>query len=553
MLAIPFLPSLFPENVYAAPVTTPLKFVQVASPFHADRGYYWPEKADRELSVVYDSNLASYTQLDKGFRAGALAEIIASTKRGTNYNGQISLALDKNWNALAPYMNLITGLGMIANNEKHNATAATTASLPNMATAEKAGHAGSTDPRNPYSLDWFAEQYLNKVGAAPVFSALRMNLAYRHGQGYLHGEHNCYTFRGKDTSRGSRGQALHSPEMHDIAELELKLKNVGAANLDTRTISRRGLIDGVLADYNRILNHRRISSVDKERLSNAVELWHQAEARRTAGSTMACDLSALSRSDRPQATDATRASWEIYNNYTMDLLAAALHCGLTRVVTYVLSHAGVASYNYDIDDKRPPIPVKNAELYTGHDSYLAMHAHAHSNSNYHEIGKSMAMFRAARMAHFANRLRELKDENGLSLLESTLMYWGFEYAESGHNNIGTTSILIGKAGGRLQTGLHIDGLGAPVKGQYSRYFPNVSPLNKVHITVLRALGLTQEQIEAPTGTVGFGEYDLVKYDGNEATKYSNDHRTNGVQFGTENVSQWLTIEEKRKPIPILKT
>ena len=135
-------------------------------------------------------------------------------------------------------------------------------------------------------------------------------------------------------------------------------------------------------------------------------------------------------------------------------------------------------------------------------------------------------------------------------MDSTIMNWGFEFCEEGHNQCAGQSILLGKASGAWNTGMHIDAVGAfndpaRVVGDVYKVFNTSPPINKTFVTILRAMGLTQTQIEAPSGTVGFGEYGTSSVSGN-------DHRTSGWGFSTENSARFLTDTEKRKPLPILK-
>lgn len=505
VLAIPFLPSIFPDLANAAAAPAALKYIQVASPQHAQRKLFWPD--------LYTPN-APYTQLDAAFRSNSLVEII-------NKKGQLSAALNSKWNSLAPYMNLITGCCQNASNDKHNATWPTTASSPNRATAPDPEFPSSMDPINPYSLDWYAEKYLNAVGAPMLFPSLRTYLSYRHGtSGYLHYEHTNFCYKGPNPS--GRREAMVNREMNDVAELESLLASTGAATQDSASLNRLKLIDAVQEDYKRILNDRRISAVDKSRLSDAVELWNEAENRRKSLIPPSCSQSIAGA---PTANDNPRKTWQTYNEYLMDLLAASLSCGLTKVATCVIAHAG--------------------ELYANFNEYDRLHAVQHDPANNPTDSDNLGIWRADRVAYFANRIRSLTDENSQSLLNSTLMYWGWEYAEASHDPCGTTSILIGGAAGKLTTGLHISGLGQPGPTQnFYTVYPNLPPVNKVHVTILKAMGLTDSEIEI-NGQPGFGEYANVNVG-------SNDHRTSGIGFSNENRAQWYTVAEKRKPIPILK-
>ena len=56
---------------------------------------------------------------------------------------------------------------------------------------------------------------------------------------------------------------------------------------------------------------------------------------------------------------------------------------------------------------------------------------------------------------------------------------------------GKTVLTLGGAGGKIKTGMHVNAGGAPFQ--------------RAHITAMRAMGLTQAEIEI-AGKVGFGEY-----------------------------------------------
>jgi hypothetical protein len=503
-LSIPFLPSLLSSTAHAGPARK-LRYVQIASPFSTTRALFWPNPSSHvPVSPV--------TQLDETTKRQSLAEIIAAT--GSIAPGMTGAV----WNDLAPYLNVITGTNLNGSNDKHNSTSTTTASSPFDFQGDD--HPPNDNPAFPWSVDHFAEAALSS--SAHAFRALRTNLVHRHGEshGYLHDEYVHYCFAGPDLARP--GLATIVPEMFDAAELDVRLRGAASsAPDDPRRAARQKLIDAVRDDYRGLIAHRRLSALDRARLEAAVELWNEAENR--ARTTGMCALP-----DELEAAGEGRASWRDYHHYTMDLLAYALACDLTPVVTYVLMHGG---------DEFP----------LNYDQLLELHGGAHGNAENEERYEQMAAWRLDRFAHFGDRLRTLTDESGESLLESTVAYWGHEYADTGaHPHAGHTSILLGKAGGRLDTGNYLDVAGEPTGDDYYYVYENGVPLNRVLFTLVRALGVSQESLEATTGRVGFGEF-------GDAPCESNDHRP-GASFGFSNAGRgrYTSDVEKRKTLPIFR-
>jgi hypothetical protein len=520
-MAIPFLPSLLPELAHAAPPKN-VKYIQISSNFHPDPPFFLPNPSSHVPVVPWEKLGDGITK-----RQG-LAELIAA-------QGAIAPGLKgADWAALAPYLNLIFGSNLNGSNDKHHSTAGTTASSPH--DVDDNGLPSNHNPTFKYSLDHLVEKKL--ATPSHLFRALRTHLVYRHAQfddggqplpqsngvpnGYLHSEYTKYCFGGPDPN--APDFALTLPEMYDVAELELKLAGIASGDeVDPRRAARGKLIDAVLEDFHRLQQHPRLSQVDRHRLGDAVDLWNDAKNKLAAAGSCAFTPGA---DGVPSGTGGTRASWRVYHHYLMDLLGYALACGVTPVVTYVLNHA---------DDELP----------NDYDQLIHLHGAQHGSGEDHAYLLKMTEWRIARVAYFANQLRQLQDESGDSLLDSSLLYWNQEYAADSHSHAGHVSMLIGKAGGRLQTGSFLDVAGEPTAtSPYYQTYQDGIPLNRVLITILQACGLSTEEIEVG-GQPGFGEYGKFETE-------SNDHRP-GASFGWSNAGRhaYYSTEEKRKTLPIL--
>jgi hypothetical protein len=501
-LTIPFLSSLTKKTVQAQNPTR-LKYVIVASNFCADLVQALPFEADH-------LPLATVTQLDDATKRQALDEIVA--KRGF-----ITPAIrGAKWDRLRPYMNIIMGSAINGTNDKHNSCATTAASMPH--DVEQNGLPGNDNPVFKYSADYLAERLLKTP--AHAYGALRMNLAFRHGPdyGYIATEYQNYSFGGPRADKPGYADVLQP--MRDVAELEQKLATSGTGGDDPAVARRKKLIDVVREDYRSVIASPRLSRADRDRLQAAIDLWNDAENRLRRGSSCAPPtLMPVSGTDR--------ANWRVYHEYTMDLCCYALACEVTPVVSYALLHAS---------DDSPDT----------YDEQFQIHGNAHTGNYGGLIGDAFT-WRLERMAHFGNRLLDLKDETGAPLLDSTMLCWGHEYTFPGaHPNAGHWDLMLGKAGGHLDTGNYIDVMGEPtVKNFYSSYGDCV-PYNRLLLTSLMAIGYSNQSLEAITGSIGFGEY-------GDVAGGTNDHRQSASSgWNNTNRARFYSDSEKRKPLPILK-
>jgi hypothetical protein len=154
-------------------------------------------------------------------------------------------------------------------------------------------------------------------------------------------------------------------------------------------------------------------------------------------------------------------------------------------------------------------------------------------------------WRSDMVAYFMSLIDSLKDENGNSLLNSSLAVWAHTTGNANHDMLGHSLISVGSANGKIETGLHVDAGGAPV--------------NRFHITNMKALGLTQSDIEK-SGRAGFGEYSAQTFSAGsnlQNTEPENkDFPSNSPDsrvYTTTRKDFFFQDVEKRKAFPYLKT
>ena len=471
-MAIPFLPSLLPKAHAAG--TAPSKYVHIASNHCLPRELVTP--------LYKTPNAVPWVQKDADTKFQSLEAIKAM-------NGKLSTLLHEAWNPYVSKMNVITNTHSYLESVLH------TSSIFSACSNGKGDHAGPL-PGYFYSIDSLIEAAIAREGARPI-PTMRINLAGA-DLGYVNTV--CYTTEGGSEKKIAMLTSLQ----------QIKQKLAGSVGNpppeDPRVINRRKLVDSVMDEYKRLMGHRRISSVDKQRLGDAADLWNQFE-NRLGQAAVACSVPNLDTGDNGQ---------DMQHKLGLDAVAIALSCGLTRNVIYTILQGGNSSPD-------------------GYTLHGWEHDLRDDFGNTTDIPYEDAMrWRGGKVTYLLGQLTALKDESGMPLLDSSLVAWVQEYASWGHEMLGHTMITAGGLNGRIETGWHVDAGGAPI--------------NKFYVTNMRAMGLSQADIEK-NGKPGFGEY------------FARDEQTRDVDFGrpgpwrnydTSRRDFFFKDEEKRRAYPFLK-
>ena len=248
-----------------------------------------------------------------------------------------------------------------------------------------------------------------------------------------YGHWNAISYNGPD--------ALNPPEM-DPGRLYDRL--FGAPSGDAEAGRRAALLDAVVDDAASL--RARLGSGDKARLDAHLEHLFEVQ-RRLALDDIACE-----DPGRPAGGVDLLGRTAVM----ADLLATGLACNLTRVFSFMLTS--------------PATTHVFSEVGVVTDMHTVCHAgtwdHVHAIT-----GVQMACF-----ARFLDALAARVDPLGDSLLDRALVYGTSEYGE-GYKHAVTEMpvVLAGRAAGGLVPGVHVRDPGGN--------------MSKVHVTMLRALGL----------------------------------------------------------------
>ncbi len=500
--AIPFLPSLLTASEARAAATVLPKYIHVNSPWCLPRAHTYPLYLNPNPSYPQalgtNPNSVPWTIRDVDTKTQSLPAIVA-------FQGRLSYVLDEKWNPFASRMNLVTNAAAYMADNKFNASVSACAS------SDQFGGVGSPNGNGPakgysYSVDYLLEQAMYRSTRSAPIQTLRVNPGL---------DTTNETFSGFCWST-ENGVEKRIPMIRTVAKLASALQGASTSqtgNGSTQTSNRLSLIDAVLGDYNSLMNHRRVSADDRQRLSNAVDLWRDFELKLKGQQSAMCTAPTL---------NAGETNWRLIHQMSMDAVAYALACGLTRNVAYGLIQAGDAKYDMEgMSDSRVPGAGSPAITDPFYSKYLR--------------------WRSDLMTYFLSKLDSLSDESGSSLLTSSLLTWSHSTSNGTHGMLGHTLISVGTANGQLETGLHVDAGSAPV--------------NRFHLTNMVAMGLSLSDIEK-NGRAGFGEFSpntILAAGGNAMGEhdYKEDDPTKRA-YDYSKRSHFLVDSEKRKPFFYLK-
>jgi hypothetical protein len=225
----------------------------------------------------------------------------------------------------------------------------------------------------------------------------------------------------------------------------------------TPTPTRPLLVDLVLQDYQRLRNgSKRMSAADKQRLDDYMQRIYELQRRVSTTTAPACNnitQPAMSNSSISGAPDANGSDpkapydgstqspalqtqyYQLYN----DVLAAALHCGATRVVVMIA------------DSLMSDFGTVPAGLW--HDNVAHQCDGATGQQN---MTQAQSAFFSGVMVDLAQKLDAADEGNGSTTLDRSLVMWTQEYGNLIHVPYAIPVVTFGSASGGLKTGNYCD-------------------------------------------------------------------------------------------------
>lgn len=251
-----------------------------------------------------------------------------------------------------------------------------------------------------------------------------------------------------------RGISFNGPDSQNPPILDpVQLYNLlFTAPADLPDVAARvRLLDAVHADAKSLRTH--LSPGDRHRLDAHLDSLNEVQ-RRLALSVGAC----ATAPDVPVPATDLHAHADLMS----DLLAVALHCGLTRVFSFMFTPPATSHVFATLDSQ------------FGGKIALDMHQVCH-NGEWDNV-RRISEYQLRALANLLDRLAAFSDPAGHSLLDRACVLGTSEYGEGWKHSVKELPALaVGGAAGRLRRGVHVREPGGN--------------LSKFHLTLLRSLGL----------------------------------------------------------------
>lgn len=174
----------------------------------------------------------------------------------------------------------------------------------------------------------------------------------------------------------------------------------------------------------------------------------------------------------PEAPVGEQDNFDEQVELLFDLIALAYQADLSRVISYVMVAEGTArTYNH--------IGVP--------DGFHPLSHHANDIERLHRLVK-IQTWHMERFAAFVDKMANTPDGEN-SLLDNAMFLYGSNMSNSDrHNNYPLPNILVGKAGGTIKGGQHIE-------------LPERTPIANMHLTMLHKAGLEWDSFANSTSII----------------------------------------------------
>jgi len=330
-------------------------------------------------------------------------------------------------------------------------------------TGMRAFKTAGADFRNGISVDQIAAQ---EVGALTRIPSLQLGCDAGRKSGGCDSGYSCaYQM---NLSWASPTMPL-APEANPRAVFE-QLFGAGSPgerqqNFLRRQAHRQSLLD-LVRDDTRAL-HNQLGGSDRHKLDEYLESVRSLEKQ--IGKAERFPLPAA-EIDRPSGVP---DNYEQHIRLMLDLLAISFQTDSTRIATFPFAHEG-SNRNF------PELGISE-----GH------HELSHHKGNAEKLEKiaTIDQFYARQFAYLLSRLREMKDPDGSTVLDNSMLVYGSALSDGNrHHHHDLPIVVAGGGGGTLTPGRHVD-------------FGTDVPMSNLYLSMLDRVGVQRDRFGDSTGRV----------------------------------------------------
>ena len=173
------------------------------------------------------------------------------------------------------------------------------------------------------------------------------------------------------------------------------------------------------------------------------------------------------------APDGIPESYRDHIRLMFDLLAVAFQTDSTRIATFLLSYDGS-------NRTFPEVEVDDAHHYLSH--------HGNDQEKLAKIAR-IDKFYVEQLAYFLEKIGTIKDPDGSSLLDNSMIVWGSGLADGNrHQHDNLPILLAGHGGGELAAGRHVE-------------FGSQVPMTNLYVSMLEKMGTRIHEFGDSTGRI----------------------------------------------------
>lgn len=314
-------------------------------------------------------------------------------------------------------------------------------------TAARITKTEATGIRNGISVDQVAA---NAIGMSTRFPSLQMGIDGGSATGNCDSGYSCAYAR--NISWASETTPLPKLTNPQILFERLFAAGESAAQAERRRAYRASVLDYVRRDATRLQGT--VGATDRARLDQYLTAVRELERQVMAGATTA---PVCAPPPRPMEGLGYEDTVRVMNQ----IMALALRCDATRVITFMLGNAG-----------------------SGRDYSFLGAAGAHHELSHHQSDPDklrklqlIGTWEVQQFAALLQQLQSMREADGSTVLDNTVALFSSEIADgNGHWHYGLPVLLAGRCGGQFNTGRHV-------------VYGTERPIANLYLAMLKAVGV----------------------------------------------------------------
>lgn len=322
------------------------------------------------------------------------------------------------------------------------------------------------DIQNGISVDQATAQY---VGDETPFGSLELGLEASAQAGNCDSGYSC-AYASNMSWRGPTNpvaKEIDPGAVFDRLFAGQTVKETKKAK-SVRELHRKSVLDFVLEDAKKL--HQVLPAVDQRKLDEYLYSVRDVEKRLSGADRLTMTEQGVPDYPRPSGVPKDLVK---HSELMLDMVTLAMQTDSTRIISFMFTNAG-SNRSY------PELGVSEGHHESSH--------HGKSPEKQQNIAK-INRFHIERFDYLLKRLKQVRETNGKTLLENSMLVYGSGISDGDrHNHDDLPIILAGNGGGRIETGRHI------------RY-PNGTPLCNLYLWMMHQMGAKADRFGDSNGII----------------------------------------------------